>query len=53
MKSQCFLSRQDVLGGPDYKVFISLKKIKGRRGIEEKANDPMREQILTGVSKKI
>lgn len=43
-----------MLGGADYKVFISLKKkIKGRRGIGEKANDPMREQILTRVSKKL
>lgn len=41
-----------MLQGSDYKVFIYLQKIKRRRGIEEKGNDLMREQILTRASKK-
>jgi len=40
-----------VCGGPDYKVFNFSQKIKGRIGIEEKANVTMREQILTSVRK--
>lgn len=41
-----------MLQGPDYKVFIYLEKIKGTRGIEEKGNDPMKEQIFTRANKK-